>query len=119
MGCFHRKVEPTAVGQTLAIRSHEIGYFTTGASDHPTDEDLSLPSQEANITSWGPRSLGTPKPQKSRPGDTRRSWGTRRTRLRGGIFSGRFTGWDEWGENEAGRRERRIFLGRKVRELVR
>ncbi|MGA3135114.1 MAG: dihydropteroate synthase [Terracidiphilus sp.] len=27
---------------------------------HPTDEDLSLPPQEAKTTSWGPRLLGTP-----------------------------------------------------------
>jgi hypothetical protein len=65
------------VGQTLAIRSHEIGYFPTGAIDHPTDEDLSLPPQEAKTTSLGPRSLGTPKPQQGRLGDTRRRWGTR------------------------------------------
>jgi hypothetical protein len=36
--------------------------------DHPNDEDLSLPPQEANTASWGPRSLGTPKPQKQRRG---------------------------------------------------
>src|ERR1035437_4082020 len=30
------------------------------ANPHPSDEDLSLPPQEAKTASWGPRMLGTP-----------------------------------------------------------
>jgi hypothetical protein len=33
---------------------------------HPNDEDLLLPPQEAKTASWGPRLLGTPKPQKQK-----------------------------------------------------
>ena len=33
---------------------------TFGSALHPNDEDLSLPPQEAEFASWGPRSLGAP-----------------------------------------------------------
>src|ERR1035441_3520878 len=36
---------------------------------HPSDENLSLPPQEAKTASWGPRLLGTPAlpPQRRKP----------------------------------------------------
>jgi 6,7-dimethyl-8-ribityllumazine synthase len=59
---FLRPVGSAAAYDRLASFFSALG-FALGKGwedDHPNDEDLSLPPQEAKTTSWGPRSLGTP-----------------------------------------------------------